>query len=293
MVLDRNHLELLRALTEHPTLRAAATSINLSPSAASRRLHDAERRVGVALTRADGRSLELTDAGRYLADAARDADRLLAEAEVAARWLDRGTIDPVRIGLGFHDTIAWAIEADAATEVLRTTERGWPGAISDGSLDLVVDVGDVAPGLPRTALADDRLVAVLAPTDPRAGSGRPIDGPDLAEPTYFASSVEPRRGFEFEELFRPSGSSPGDIVRVESAAYALDLVAAGRGVTIQPSLTVARRHDLAVVELARPIGVTWWAHHGIDPDGATTEVIDHLATEFTTALADPTVSVRG
>ena len=87
MPLDRQHLELLRALTEHRTLRAAATSINLSPSAASRRLHDAERRVGVALTRTDGRALELTSAGRYLAEVARDADRLLTEAEVAARVL--------------------------------------------------------------------------------------------------------------------------------------------------------------------------------------------------------------
>ena len=61
MPLDRPHLELLQALADHQTLRAAATSINLSPSAASRRLDDAERRVGVALTHTPGRSLELTD----------------------------------------------------------------------------------------------------------------------------------------------------------------------------------------------------------------------------------------
>ncbi|MEO0492675.1 MAG: LysR family transcriptional regulator [Actinomycetota bacterium] len=290
MPLDRQHLELLRALTENPTLRAAATSINLSPSAASRRLHDAERCVGVALTRTDGRSLELTDAGRYLADAARDADRLLAEAEVAARWLDRGTVDPVRIGLAFHDTIAWAIDPDAPTEVLRTTERSWPGAVTDGTLDLVVEVGDVAPGLERIPLATDRLVAVVAPDD-RLAAGPPVDGPDLAEPTYYASSVEPRPGFEFEALFRPSGSSPGNIVRIESAAYALDLVAAGRGVTIQPSIVVARRRDITVVELARSIPVVWYAHLRDGADAATLSLVEHLATEFTTALEAGAVSV--
>lgn len=291
MPLDRQHLELLRALTEHRTLRAAATSINLSPSAASRRLHDAERRVGVALTRTDGRALELTSAGRYLAEAARDADRLLTEAEVAARWLDRGATTPVRVGLSFHDTIGWAVDPVAPVEILRTTERGWPGSLTDGGLDLVIDVGDVAPGLVRESLADDELIAVVAPDHPLAAAGRPIDGPDLAEPTYFASAVEPRPGFEFERLFRPSGTSPANIVRVESAAYALDLVAAGRGVTIQPRLTVARRRDVALVPLARMIPVEWFAHVGSAADDTTSRLVAHVRDEFHAALADLTSSV--
>ena len=85
--------------------------------------HDAERRVGVALTRVDGRSLELTSAGRYLADAARDADQLLADAEVAARWLDRTAARPVRLGLSFHDTIGPRLCLRAQPLALRDLER--------------------------------------------------------------------------------------------------------------------------------------------------------------------------
>ena len=286
MALDRTHLELLRALTEHATLRAAATSINLSPSAASRRLHDAERRVGVALTRSDGRSLVLTDAGRFLADAARDVDRLLADAESGARWLDRAAARPVRLGLSFYDTIGWAIDPSTAVEIFRTTERGWPGSLTDGSLDLVIDVGDVAPGLSRTALADDRLVAVVPPDHDLAAEQRPVDGPDFAQPTYFASAIEPRTGFEFERLFRPSNSTPANIVRVESAAFALDLVAAGRGVSIQPSLATAGRTDVALLELARRIDIRWYAHLGSGAGDDAERVVADLAHRFAAAIAD-------
>ena len=259
MALDRSHLELLQALADHATLRAAAASINLSPSAASRRLDDAERRVGVALTEATGRSLALTAAGRYLAEAARDADRLLDEAELAARWLDRGATRPVRVGLGFHDTLPWASNTPPI-EIIRTTESGWPAALADGAIDLVIDAGEVARGVDRIELATDRLVAVVPTDHPLRECDGTVDGPDLADLTYFASAIQPRPGFEFEELFRPSGTRPERIVRVESAAVTLDLVAAGRGVTIQPRRAVAGRPDVAVVELVRLIEVTWWAH---------------------------------
>ncbi|MEM9463816.1 MAG: LysR family transcriptional regulator [Actinomycetota bacterium] len=280
MALDRSHLELLRALDAHRTLRAAATSINLSPSAASRRLGDAERRVGVALTHTSGRRLELTTAGRYLAEAAREADRLLDDAELTARWLDRGATRPVRIGLGFHDTLPWPDGPAPPFEIVRTTEAGWPAALADGSADLMIDAGEVARGVDRIELASDRLVAIVPVGHALATCGRPVDGPDLADLTYFASAVEPRPGFEFERLFRPSGTSPRHIVRVESAAVTLGLIEAGRGVTIQPGLAVAGRADVAVVELARRIDVTWWAHVAEARDEVVT-VVD----AFTAALA--------
>ena len=286
MSLDRSHLEVLRALTEHTTLRAAAASIHLSPSAASRRLSDAERRVGVALTEIDGRSLELTTAGRYLAAAARDADRLLADAEVAARWLDRGAARPVTVGLAFHDTLAWAITPDPPVEILRTTEGGWPGLLSDGTLDLVVEAGDIAPGLRRRVLADDRLVAVVPPAHALTRRGRTLDGADFIAPTYFASALGPRPGFEFEQLFRPSDATPDDIVRVESAAFALDLIAAGHGVSIQPRLAVAHRTDVALLELARRIEVRWFAHLGSGAGDDAERVVDDLAHRFAAAIAD-------
>ena len=286
MSLDRIHLELLRALTEHHTLRDAATSINLSPSAASRRLHDAERRVGVALTRSGGRSLELTAAGRFLADAARKADRLLTNAEIDARWLDRAAARPIRLGLSFFDTIGWTIDPSTAVEVFRTTQRGWPGSLTDGTLDLVIDVGDSAPGISRTPLADDRLVAVVPPGHDLVSERRPVDGPDFEAPTYFASAIEPRAGFEFEQLFRPSNSVPANIVRVESAAFALDLVAAGRGVSIQPSLTTAHRSDVTTLELARPITARWFAHHRIAVDESVAALTETIAQRLSSAIAN-------
>lgn len=286
MPLDRSHLELLGALDEHTTLRAAATIINLSPSAASRRLADAERRVGVALTEVDGRSLRLTSAGRHLANAARDANRLLADAEIAARWLDRGTARPVTIGLSFYDSVAWAIGADAPVEILRTTDRGWPGALADGTLDVVIDVGDSAAAPSKRALADDHLVAVVPSDHDLARAGLPIDAQDFVRPTYFASTLEIRPGFEYEVLFRPSDTAPDNIVRIESAACVLDLIALGRGVSIQPRLAVTHRNDVVVLELARRIDVQWWAHLGSEADDRVELVVDEIAGRFAAAITD-------
>ncbi|MEM9653343.1 MAG: LysR family transcriptional regulator [Actinomycetota bacterium] len=133
MSLDSKHLDLLAALRTTESLAAASTAINLSPSAASRRLTDAERVVGVALTTQVGRTVRLTAAGRLLADAARESGRVLAEAELAARWIGADGPPPLQVGVGFFDAISWLLpdQEHLAFEVVETGGRqsgsGQPG----------------------------------------------------------------------------------------------------------------------------------------------------------------------
>jgi len=291
MSLDRHHLEVLRALADHPTLRAAATSINISPSAASRRLAEAEARVGATLTKAEGRTLVLTPAGRHVAKAGREAQRLLAEAESTARWIDRGAVRPTRLGFAFHDSLSWVLDPAAAVEVARTTERTWPSDVANGTVDVVVDAvadaAEAAPGLARHPLCEDRLVAVVAPGHPLHTRNARVDGPDLADLTYFAASVEPRPGFEFECLFRPSGATPRHIVIVESNTVALDLISRGAGVSIQPALSTGERTDVVLLELTTPIPVTWFAHTRPDPSADIGAVVSRAAHRMLSRSTDP------
>lgn len=293
MALDRRHLELLRALGDHPTLRAAAASINLSPSAASRRLAEAEARVGATLSVVSGRAVELTTAGRYLADAASEAERLLDDAALTARWLDRGVERSTRLGLTFHDTLAWAYGPIADVDVIRTTDRSWVGDLADGRIDVLVDLGDTAPGVERHPLVEDHLVAVVPIGHRLHERGTAVDGPDVADLTYFAGALEPRPGFEFERLFRPSGATPTSIVLIESATAILDLVAEGHGISIQPSLTALGRDDVATLDLVEPILVSWYARTRPAPSDTITRVVSLLADALTATRADgsPTSSV--
>ena len=94
-MLDLRRLAVLREFAAQGTIARTAESLSFTPSAVSQQLAQLQRESGVALFRRAGRRLELTDAGRMLADR---AGALLAgfeevEAELARAAGDvRGTI---------------------------------------------------------------------------------------------------------------------------------------------------------------------------------------------------------
>lgn len=273
MLLDSGHLELLAALTRHDTLAAASAAIHLSPSAASRRLQEAERRLGFALATVDGRSLRLTAAGRIVAEAAVATEAQLSEAELAARWLGSSTERPLRIGVGFFDTVSWALpkletQAFTITRVdLHSTDR----ALANNVVDIVLDVRKQRPDSNAVTLADDQLMLVVGSTHPLATQAT-ARASDLAPFRYLGSAVDPKPGFEFDAFFRPANTSPTDIITIESLACILDLVATGDAVTIQPSRAVSeQRNDLRLVALDRRIPVEWVAIAGDSPSEAVVE----------------------
>ena len=79
-MLERSHLEILRAVEKHGTVTAAAESLHLTQSALSHTIAKLERLLGVQLWLREGRSLRLTQAGEYLLAM---AQRLLPQFETA------------------------------------------------------------------------------------------------------------------------------------------------------------------------------------------------------------------
>ena len=105
--LERQHVDLLVALRHSGKLATAAELVHISASAASHRLKEAERRLGVALTTTEGRSIRLTAAGLHLAEVGEIARRNLRSAEETARWMNSADRPAVRIALDFYDTAPW------------------------------------------------------------------------------------------------------------------------------------------------------------------------------------------
>lgn len=261
MELDRSHLELLTALAEHSTLAAASGHINLSASAASRRLQEAERRLGISLVEPDGRTLRLTAAGRVMADASAKVTDQIAEAELAARWLSAGVDVPIRIGVGFFDRIVWMLPRaeDLACEVVRSPTPRATTVLDRRRVDLIIDVA--SPGHhDGTVLLEDELVLAASP-DHELATKSTITAADLEPHRYFASDPSPLPGFEFHQFFVPGRHSPKVIVRVESFSMAMDLVARGDGVSIQPrrALESLPADVVAPLELESTINVEWFA----------------------------------
>ena len=101
--LDRTHYQLLMAVHRHGTISKAASALHMTQSAASQRLVQAERRLGVVLTTKNGRSVSLTSAALHLVHAGRHSERLLEAAEAEALWLDHRSAPTLMLAVGVHD----------------------------------------------------------------------------------------------------------------------------------------------------------------------------------------------
>src|ERR1700712_1663494 len=84
--MDVRRLELLRELAERGSVTAVARATNRTPSAVSQQLKVLEREAGIALTERQGRGIQLTGAGRVLAQTATDVAIALERAD--ALWED-------------------------------------------------------------------------------------------------------------------------------------------------------------------------------------------------------------
>jgi molybdate transport repressor ModE-like protein len=82
-MIDVRRLTVLREVARHGSFNRAATELRLTPSAVSQTISALERGLGTAVVRRSTRGVELTEAGRILADASDAITAELANAEDA------------------------------------------------------------------------------------------------------------------------------------------------------------------------------------------------------------------
>ena len=201
------------------------------------------------------------------------------------RWLQSAQRTTVRLGLDFYDTAPWIVAvagdtgADHRVDVVRIPYGQLPEVLERRTVDLAVDLlpADADPG-DAHQLVDDDLVGVVATGDPAADRGE-LCPADVAETYYLTAGETPTHGFEHSEFMVPAGVEPREVVRIESAAVVLRMIAAGRGITILPRLAVTEADvaEVTVVDLAGPhVPVRWVVRTRTDPIDATLQVIADL-----------------
>lgn len=262
--LDRLHTELLVAIRHTGQLGRAATAVSISPSAASHRLREAERRLGAALTVADGRSIRLTPAGLHLAEVAEVANASIRAAEATARWMSSAERPTVRMALGFYDTAPWYVglvgveDRTSDVDIIRVPYEGTIDAVVGRRADLGVEVAPIGVTVDHH-LVDDELVGVVRGDHPAAARGELVPG-DITTAIYVTAGDRPRHGFEHHAFFEPAGVVPERLRKVESLAMALRLMRLYGAVTVQPALAL-READLvglSVVPLAETTVPVQW-----------------------------------
>lgn len=293
--LERAHIDLLVALHENGQLGRAAETLHLSPSAASHRLKEAERRIGVSLTEVRGRSVELTEAGRHLAEVGAGARLAMRAAEETARWMSSADRPAVRVALDFYDTAPWFEQLIARSDLpcdvdfIRIGFSDVAAAVSSRHADLGVVVSP--PGVVQHSAAEictDELVGVVSVDHPAATRGR-LEPGDVVAATYVTAGDRPSIGFEHHGFFEPAGVRPLRLRKVESLAMILRLMRKFGGVTVQPALALkaAPLEGLAVVPLADVrIPVVWSVllrPDASENDRALARAVEELAHHWTGA----------
>lgn len=249
-MLDVRRLRVLHAVSAYGSVTAAAAALGYSGPAISQQLATLEREVGMRLTERVGRGLALTPAAEILVA---HTDALLAqldaaEAEVAAlRDQVAGSVTLAAFPSACVRIVptAWAALAHSSPHLQLTLHDMEPDeslpAVLRGEIDVAVaHEYDLVPRPldplleRRDLIADPVFVAV--PGGSLAARAPSIDLGSLATQPFLA----PRGGTSCAEMVQRacalSGFVPRVVARATDFQVLLNLVAAGAGVMLIPSL---------------------------------------------------------
>ena len=259
MRLEIKHWLVLHALHHHPTVYAAADSLNISQSALSHRLAEAERRLGIALFERDGRRLKITPAGESLTQTALQIMPLLERAETDARDWAKDTQHLVRIGIASYNHFAWLGDfihhlsetlPAVQLELVASANQRPTNSLLESQVDLVLAPGQFDhKGLSVTSLFTDELVLLTHPQHPLAQQHH-IKAQDLEHETYLSYSRDSLPGFEYERFIRPAGVIPRLMKLVEMPDAIIELISANLGTSI-----LSRWANQSVIDSGKVIAI--------------------------------------
>ncbi|QIS20406.1 LysR family transcriptional regulator [Nocardia terpenica] len=255
-MLDIARLHLLRTVIATGSLRASATALGYTPSAASQQLAALQRQTGLRLVERVGRGIEPTVAGRALASETTVLFEELSRLDGVVGDLRAGRVGSLSIGYIASVGATWLPPVVDALRCefpelrldLRMTEY------EDGRHDIEVVVED-PDGAPAAAVTVHRLVAdpyvvVLRTDDPLAErSAVPLR--DLADRPWIDNWHQDGPCHRIViDACASAGFTPRFQMRTPDYRTALSLVATGIGITVIPRLAAV---DLSDRVVSRPV----------------------------------------
>jgi LysR family transcriptional regulator for metE and metH len=246
-MLERQHLSIIREVSRTGSVTAAAERLNISQSAVSHAIAKLEDRLQITLWHKKGRMLQLTPAGHYLLAL---AERILPELEHAERVLSdmsRGRRGVLRIGMECHPCEKWLMRVtgpflaewpDVDLEVRAAFRFDGVAALQAGEIDVLVTPDPVQlSDLRFRPVFDYELVLVVHADHPLAGRGFVVPE-DLVDQDLFTVPVASDRLDIYTRFLIPAERRPARRIGIETVELMLQLVSAGRGVSVLPDWLV-------------------------------------------------------
>ncbi|MER6051612.1 LysR family transcriptional regulator [Streptomyces sp. BHT-5-2] len=263
--MDSRYLRAFVAVADHGGISAAAQELGYAQSSVSAQLKRLEAELDTAVLVRAGTGATLTDAGRRLLPHAREA----LELEERMRRAARGDRPRLRIGAqeslahGWMPEVLAALEYGAAgpgtgaeVELTVGNRAHVQRAFGAGELDVAFqyDNGGRALG-PHTVVGQDRTVLVAGPGHPLAKEER-VTPDRLLDCVFLVAERGCTSQMLVDRLGRDLLAGAHTAQVTGSLSALLRLTAHGHGITLLPSLAVAReleQGDLVTLRLVEPI----------------------------------------
>jgi DNA-binding transcriptional LysR family regulator len=268
LMIDVRRLAILREVARQGSFNRAAAVLRLTPSAVSQQVSALERSLGTEVVRRSTRGVELTEAGRVLADT---SDSISAELAYAQHALDRlaggerETLTVATFTSGGQRLLPAALTRFTAarpgvelTVMEHETEDSLP-LVRRGAADLAIAYHFDGPppvregdrsGLVWTPLLDDPMWVVL-PADHRLAARESVRIAELAGERWVHGclAIDDILG-RYAAL---AGFTPSVACRGTDYVFAQSLVRAGVGISMIPQIALtADVGGLAMVMLEQP-----------------------------------------
>lgn len=242
-MLERIHLAVVREVDRTGSLTAAAGVLCLTQSALSHTIRKIEQQLGTPIWTREGRSLRLTQAGRYLLGVANRVLPQLEHAENTMQQYAQGLRGTLRIGMECHPCYQWLLKIvapyltswpDVDVDVKQKFAFGGIGALFGHEIDMLVTPDPLhRPGLRFEPVFDYEQVLVVADTHPFAGHAF-IVPKQLSTETLITYPVDIERLDIYNQFLLPAGCTPKKHKTIETTDIMLEMVASGRGVAALP-----------------------------------------------------------
>ncbi len=262
-MLERIHLNIIREVEKQGSLTAAAEVLCLTQSALSHSMKKLEQQLGADVWLREGRSLRLTQAGRYLLGVAERVLPQLSLAEERLQQFAQGERGTLRIGMECHPCYQWLLKVvapylaawpDVDVDVKQKFQFGGIGALFAYEIDLLVTPDPLyKPGLHFEPVFDYEQVLVVNRSHPLAGSEF-IEPAQLTGETLITYPVAIERLDIYNLFLLPAGVAPKRHKTIETTDILLQMVASGRGVSALPRWLVeeyASKLDIQPVRLGK------------------------------------------
>ncbi|HCH32523.1 MAG TPA: LysR family transcriptional regulator [Oceanospirillaceae bacterium] len=260
--LSIRQLQMIRALEVAGSVSAAAVALQVSQSALSHRIREAERLLDTPLYSRQHKKLTATPAGLRVQFAARSVLAELERTEQDVAHMSGGVTARVRLGLEAYASHHWLpglyqrlaqecphISLEIAADVGLNPET----ALRQHTIDIALVSGSTpATDFNNCHLGDDPLLAMMSKEHPLAQHEH-LTPAMFADYAYIAYHTNPEQGREYDLVFRRHHLLPSQVISAGVTEAVLALVGASQGITILPAWTAlahAQQYDL----ITRPIG---------------------------------------